>query len=181
MRHLLIENAENCHFYRHGIFWCRRSTESNQELPTMVEELAKTIGENFSMVDTRATHAGQERCAPPKAEYICADLSFRPQLFPCSRTADHTYSDKWNAIGKHSCSVDEAQILRADQRAGIDRASLSGAHSPRSIRYIFPVDAHPARRYSSVIRSGRKTSRWFRPSVLYWRQDGTHPTSLLKR
>ena len=51
MRHLLIENAESCHFYRHGIFWCRRVNESSQELPTMVEELAKTIGENFSMVD----------------------------------------------------------------------------------------------------------------------------------
>lgn len=51
MRHLLIENAESCHFYRHGIFWCRRSSESSQELPAMVEELAKTIGENFSIVD----------------------------------------------------------------------------------------------------------------------------------
>ena len=51
MRHLLIENAESCHFYRHGIFWCRRASETNQELPAMVEELAKTIGENFSIVD----------------------------------------------------------------------------------------------------------------------------------
>lgn len=51
MRHLLIDNAETCHFYRHGIFWCRRSSESNQELPGMVAELAKTIGENFSIVE----------------------------------------------------------------------------------------------------------------------------------
>lgn len=51
MRHLLIENAETCHFYRHGIFWCRRANESSQELPPMVEELTKTIGENFSIVD----------------------------------------------------------------------------------------------------------------------------------
>jgi hypothetical protein len=51
MRHLLIENAESSHFYRHGIFWCRRTSESGQELPPMVEELAKTIGENFSIVD----------------------------------------------------------------------------------------------------------------------------------
>ena len=36
--------------------------------------------------------SGQERCAPPKAEYICEDLSSRPQLFPCSRAADHAYS-----------------------------------------------------------------------------------------
>src|SRR5271170_4217819 len=34
-------------------------------------------------------------CAPQKAEYICADLSSRPQLFSCSRTADHTYTDTW--------------------------------------------------------------------------------------
>src|SRR6202041_39842 len=27
----------------------------------------------------------------PKAAYICADLSPRPQLFPCSRAADHTF------------------------------------------------------------------------------------------
>jgi hypothetical protein len=54
-------------------------------------------------------------------------------------------------------------MLRADQRVGIDRASVSGAHSPRSIGYIFPVDAHPARRNSSVIRSGRKTSPGFVP------------------
>ena len=27
-----------------------------------------------------------------KVEYICADLSSRPHLFPCSRTADHTYT-----------------------------------------------------------------------------------------
>ncbi len=44
--------------------------------------------------DTRATHPGQEPYAPLKAEYICADLSSRTQLFPCSQTADHTYSDK---------------------------------------------------------------------------------------
>ena len=31
--------------------------------------------------DTRATHPGQERCAPPKAEYICADLSSRLSFF----------------------------------------------------------------------------------------------------
>jgi hypothetical protein len=30
-----------------------------------------------------------------KAEYNCADLSSRPQLFPCSQTADHTYSVTW--------------------------------------------------------------------------------------
>lgn len=51
MRHLLIENAEVCHFYRHGIFWCRRNSESSQQLPPLVDELAKTIGENFSTVD----------------------------------------------------------------------------------------------------------------------------------
>ena len=45
--------------------------------------------------DPRATHPGQEPYPPLKAEYICADLSSRPQLFPCSRTADHTYSDMW--------------------------------------------------------------------------------------
>jgi hypothetical protein len=27
----------------------------------------------------------------PKAVYICADLSSRPKLFPCSRAADHTF------------------------------------------------------------------------------------------
>jgi hypothetical protein len=27
-----------------------------------------------------------------KAEYICADLSIDPSLFPCSRAADHTFS-----------------------------------------------------------------------------------------
>jgi hypothetical protein len=26
-----------------------------------------------------------------KAEYICADLSSRPKLFPCSPAADHTF------------------------------------------------------------------------------------------
>jgi hypothetical protein len=26
-----------------------------------------------------------------KAEYICADLSIDPSLFPCSQTADHTF------------------------------------------------------------------------------------------
>jgi hypothetical protein len=29
----------------------------------------------------------------PKAEYICAD-SLSSRTFPCSRTADHTFSDK---------------------------------------------------------------------------------------
>lgn len=50
MRHLLTENAELCHFYRHGIFWCRRSGESAQDLPPLVDELARTIGPNFSTV-----------------------------------------------------------------------------------------------------------------------------------
>src|SRR5277367_3152695 len=27
-----------------------------------------------------------------KAEYLCADLSIDPSLFPCSRAADHTFS-----------------------------------------------------------------------------------------
>ena len=30
----------------------------------------------------------------PKAEYICADLSIAPTLFPCSQTADHTFQGK---------------------------------------------------------------------------------------
>jgi hypothetical protein len=30
--------------------------------------------------DTRATHRGQESGSPPKAEYICADLSSRPNF-----------------------------------------------------------------------------------------------------
>ena len=40
--------------------------------------------------------------APLKAEYICADLFSRPQLFPCSRTADHTLSGQFseNANGR---------------------------------------------------------------------------------
>jgi hypothetical protein len=53
-----------------------------------------TTTDRFIRTDTRATHPGQERRAPPKAEYICADLSSRPQLFPCSRTADHTFTSK---------------------------------------------------------------------------------------
>lgn len=51
MRHLLIDNAESAHFYRHGIFWCRRTGESTYELPPLVDELAKTIGDNFSTVE----------------------------------------------------------------------------------------------------------------------------------
>ncbi|MGA7256311.1 MAG: SIR2 family protein [Terracidiphilus sp.] len=51
MRHLLIGNAESAHFYRHGIFWCRRAGESSHELPPLVDELAKTIGDNFSTVE----------------------------------------------------------------------------------------------------------------------------------
>src|SRR5580658_6150020 len=30
-------------------------------------------------------------CLHRKAEYICADLSIDPSLFPCSQTADHTF------------------------------------------------------------------------------------------
>jgi len=43
-----------------------------------------------------------ESGAPLKAEYICADLSSRPQLFPCGRAADHTYSEKWPAASRAS-------------------------------------------------------------------------------
>ena len=50
MRHLLTGNAELCHFYRHGVFWCRRGNESGEELPLLVDELAKTIGDNFCSV-----------------------------------------------------------------------------------------------------------------------------------
>jgi hypothetical protein len=51
MKHLLADNAEAAHFYRHGIFWCRRSVESGTPLPQHVEELAKAIGANFSTVE----------------------------------------------------------------------------------------------------------------------------------
>jgi SIR2-like domain/Putative ATP-dependent DNA helicase recG C-terminal len=50
MQHLFAENAEAAHFYRHGIFWCRRGAEAAGALPPLVDQLAKTIGANFSTV-----------------------------------------------------------------------------------------------------------------------------------
>ena len=35
-------------------------------------------------------------CLHRKAEYICADLSIDPSLFPCSQTANHTFSEPRN-------------------------------------------------------------------------------------
>jgi hypothetical protein len=46
-----------------------------------------------------------------KAEYICADLSSRPQLFPCSRTADHTYSEKW-PVASHVYDLSTTRPLK---------------------------------------------------------------------
>ena len=51
MRHLLLENAETAHFYRHGIFWCKIRNERIEDLPPMVLDLARTIGANFTLVD----------------------------------------------------------------------------------------------------------------------------------
>jgi SIR2-like domain len=51
MEHLLIENAESSNFYRHGIFWCRRTTERDLPLPPLVTQLAETIGPNFTAID----------------------------------------------------------------------------------------------------------------------------------
>jgi hypothetical protein len=43
-----------------------------------------------------------------KTEYICADLSSRPQLFPCSETADHTYTYRLESrVGGESLALGE--------------------------------------------------------------------------
>ncbi len=78
MHHLLIDNAESAHFYRHGIFWCRRTGDSSHELPPLVDELAKTIGDNFSTVEIDGFDELFARDL--WALNLDADLSFRPPI-----------------------------------------------------------------------------------------------------
>ena len=51
MRHLLLENADATHLYRHGIFWCRMRNERVEDMPSGVLDLARAIGANFTLVD----------------------------------------------------------------------------------------------------------------------------------
>jgi NAD-dependent SIR2 family protein deacetylase len=51
MKHLLLDNADQAHAYRHGIFWCKLKNEREEDLSPMVNDLAARIGGNFSLVD----------------------------------------------------------------------------------------------------------------------------------
>jgi len=75
--------------------------------------------------DTRATHRGQESGSPPKAEYICADLSSRPN-FPLQ-----------------SCGG--PYILRSYR---VSVSALAKMHSPRSanFRWVKAWGSRPSRR-----------------------------------
>ena len=55
-----------------------------------------------SLVSSVAHRSGKEISALDNTfalidEYICADLSIRLQLFPCSPAADHTFREQWVA------------------------------------------------------------------------------------
>jgi hypothetical protein len=51
MEHLLLENAGHAHNYRHGIYWCKMRGDRAEDLPPMVQTLARAIGANFTLVD----------------------------------------------------------------------------------------------------------------------------------
>jgi len=131
MRHLLIGNAENCHFYRHGIFWCRRSSESSQELPKMVEELAKTIGDNFSMVDIDGFDELFARDLwalnlDAELSFSAPDTSNPPRLSP---TFDMTVADAafeeldWSTL--HTRILQYAEALKLSVPSQVDRAWIT--------------------------------------------------------
>lgn len=51
MKHLLIDNAEACNLYRHGIYWCKLKDEANDTLAPFVHDLGRAIGSNFALVN----------------------------------------------------------------------------------------------------------------------------------
>lgn len=71
MNHLLINNAEDAHFYKNGIYWCLRKGESPDDLPDYVKLLSQTIGSNLQFVEIESfdhlfdkvvwAHLGEEK------------------------------------------------------------------------------------------------------------------------
>jgi hypothetical protein len=68
-----------------------------------------------------------------KAAYICADLSSRPQLFPCSRTADHTYSAtcRDDGIGSVNALVSSRQLRNEKPGQSRDGCLVRAGYSVR--------------------------------------------------
>ena len=50
MRHLLIEQAGQCDYYKHGIYWCQRG-EREPSPDSSLAELARAVGGNFQFVN----------------------------------------------------------------------------------------------------------------------------------
>jgi len=61
---------------------------------------------------------------PPKAEYICADLSIAPSLFPCRRAADPTLAGEYCHNGQFQPIAQKIGVASAGQHPIIDLITL---------------------------------------------------------
>jgi hypothetical protein len=97
MEHLLTENAEAVHFYRHGIFWCRRDAEADVPFPPLVLQLAQTIGPNFTAVGIEGFDELFARDL--WALNQDAELSFEPQSTAIDRAISPTFDMEDSSVG----------------------------------------------------------------------------------
>jgi transposase len=84
-RRTAVINQLRAFLLERGLVLAKTPAKLEAALPDIVENADLdltlywlTTTDRLIRTDTRATHPGQEPYAPPKAEYICADLSSRP-------------------------------------------------------------------------------------------------------
>ena len=92
-----------------------------------------------------------------KAEYICADLSIDPSLFPCSRTADHTFPGTATSKLRFSLSGADTRYGKADSKA--QSIFLASPCSGYIWGYFFNFKTYP-------IDNGMLTDRYESPILL---------------